>query len=151
MVGEAPDIFGLLVAAQEERRRSLREEVLSSLGIEDRFVKGSIWIDERKCYGPQCDLCVKACPTSAIFWREGRLIVQEEVCIYCTACVLNCMVEDCIHVRRVRPDGRVEEFSSAREVACLHRAVAGEKAVEAVERIFPSPEDYIRRYGPWPR
>ena len=150
-VGGGPDIFSLLVEAEEKKRRSVREEVLGALGIEDLFARGSIHIDMQKCYGPQCDLCVKACPTSAIYWRGGRLIVQEEICIYCTACVLNCMIEGCIRVRRVRPDGRVEEYSSPRDVVCLQRAIAGLKAAEAVGRLFPSPEEFIRRYGPWPR
>jgi len=93
---------------------------------------------------------VKACPTKAIFWRSGKLIVQDEICIYCTACVANCMVEGCITVRRVRPDGTVEEFSSLGEVATLLRAVAGRKAEDAVERLFPRPGDFLARYGPRP-
>ena len=141
------DIFALMVREEEKRRRAVREEVLSALGIPEFFSSGSVRIDAGKCYGPQCDLCVKACPTSAIFWREGRLIVQEELCIYCTACVANCMVEGCIRVRRVRPDGRVEEFSSVRDVAALQRAIAGEKATDMVGRLFPSPEEYLARFG----
>ena len=144
------DIFGLMVKEEERRKRAVREEVLSALGIPEFFTKGSIHVDAKKCYGPQCDLCVKACPTSAIFWREGELVIQEEICIYCTACVANCMVPDCIRVRRVRPDGRVEEFSSLKDVACLHKAISGQKAIDMVERLFPSPEDYLRRFGPRP-
>jgi len=140
------DIFSLMVKAEEERRRAVREEVLSALGIPEFFTGGSVSIDVGKCYGPQCDLCVKACPTSAIFWRDGCLVVQEELCIYCAACVTNCMVEDCIRVRRVRPDGRVEEFSSVRDVAALQRAIANGKATDMVERLFPSPEDFLARF-----
>ena len=141
------DIFSLMVREEEKRRKAVREEVLSALDIPEFFSSGSVSIDIGKCYGPQCDLCVKACPTSAIFWREGHLIVQEELCIYCTACVANCMVEGCIRVRRVRPDGRVEEYSSLRDVAALQKATAGAKAMEMVERLFPSPEEYLARFG----
>jgi len=146
----AVDIFGLLAGEEEKRRRAIREEVLGALGIPDFFVKGSVHIDERKCYGVECDLCVKACPTKAIFWRSGRLVVQDEICIYCTACVANCMVEGCITVRRVRPDGTVEEFSSPGDVARLLRAIAGRRAEDAVERLFPRPEDFLARYSPRP-
>ncbi len=149
------DIFGLLVSeeerrrkAEEERRRALREEVLGALGIPDFFVEGSVRIDRSKCYGVECDLCVKACPTKAIFWRSGELVVQEEICIYCMACVVNCMVEGCITVRRVRPDGTVEEFSSVRDAARLLHAISGRKANEAVSAIYPDEEAFLARHGP---
>ena len=145
-MGGAIDIFGLMVEEEEKRQRAVREEVLEALGIPEFFVKGSVHVDLNKCYGVECDLCVKACPTSAIFWRSGRLVVQEEICIFCTACVVNCMVKDCITVRRVRPDGTVEEFSSLDDVARLLRAVAGRRANDMVERLFPSPGDFLNRY-----
>jgi len=141
------DIFSLMVGEEEKRRKALREEVLGALGIPDFFVKGSVSIDTRKCYGRECDLCVKACPTRAIFWRGNELVVQEEICIFCTACVANCMVEGCIRVKRFRPDGTVEEFSTPREVVCLQKAIAGFRALEAVNKLFPSPEDFLRRMG----
>ena len=145
------DIFSLMVGEEEKRKRALREEVLGALGIPDFFVKGSVSIDMRKCYGRECDMCVRACPTKAIFWRGGELVVQEEICIFCTACVANCMVDGCIRVRRTRPDGRVEEFSSLREAACLQKAIATEKAVGAVEQLFPNTEEFLRRIGRLPR
>ncbi|OYT52853.1 hypothetical protein B6U66_00740 [Candidatus Bathyarchaeota archaeon ex4484_135] len=147
-LGESIDIFGLMVEEEEKRKKALREEVLGALGVPDFFKGGSIWIDARKCYGRECDMCVKACPTKAIFWRGGQLVVQEEICLFCTACVANCMVEGCIRVRRTRPDGTVEEFSSLREVATLLRSISGRKALEAVEKIFPSLGDFLSRFGP---
>jgi len=144
------DIFSMMVEEEEKRRRALREEVLGTLGIQDIFVKGSVSVDMRKCYGRECDMCVKACPTRAIFWRDNELVIQEEICIFCTACVANCMVEGCIRVRRVRPDGTVEEYSSVREVAVLLRSISGRKALEAVEAVFPSTSDFLQRFGSRP-
>ena len=37
-----------------------------------------------------CGDCVKYCPTDVYSIREGKLIVNEERCIYCKACEVIC-------------------------------------------------------------
>ena len=83
-------LFDLLedVPDQEEQTpTSERAELLKSMGVEDRFKEGSISIDMRTCRGIECNLCVKACPTNALYWKGGDIGIIDDLCIYCTACV----------------------------------------------------------------
>ena len=116
---EGVDIFQLLERASEKRRREKRVQLLQSLGVKEFFEEGSIKIDTNICDGVECKLCIEACPTNALYWGNGKVNVVEELCMFCTACVLNCIVDDCIRVRRKRPNGNVEEFSSPREALML--------------------------------
>lgn len=43
--------------------------------------------------GPSCDLCglcVDVCPTGVFKIEGGKLVVNEELCIYCKGCVALC-------------------------------------------------------------
>jgi Na+-translocating ferredoxin:NAD+ oxidoreductase RNF subunit RnfB len=62
-------------------------------------------------------LCIKACPTNALFWKAGMVGIIEELCIYCGACVLNCIVDDCIKI--VRKDQTVRLKGSADQKGSL--------------------------------
>ena len=138
------NIYDLLSEASEEKeeKKSRRAELLESMDVTDRFEEGSITIDMRKCRGIECNLCVKACPTNALYWKAGAIGIEEDLCIHCIACVLSCCVDDCIRVTRKRPDGKTESFSKPTDVLKLNRNIISKKKREAVKSILENPEEY---------
>ena len=140
------DIFQLLEETTEKEKKRQRGELLAPLGIEEFFVDGSISIDKRTCQGVECKLCIEACPTNALFWRAGEVGIMPELCIYCVACVLSCIVDDCMNIVRERSTGEVESFSDPRDVVILQHRINARKRVERVRDIFPKPESYLERY-----
>lgn len=125
------DIYGLLLEEEKRRARASREELLRSVGVvEEYFEEGSIKIDKTTCWGAECKLCIEACPTSALYRIEGEVKIERDLCIYCTACVLNCIVDDCIVVTRKRKSGKVERFGTPREAILLLSRIASRKRVE---------------------
>jgi len=142
------DIFQLLAETTEKERKKRREEFLAPLGIKEFFVEGSITINKRTCQGVECKLCVDVCPTNALFWRAGEVGITPELCIYCGACVLSCIVDDCIKIVRKRETGEVESFSKPRGFAALQHSINAKKRFERVEGVFPKPESYVERYKP---
>jgi len=144
------DIFQLLEETTEKEKKKHREELLAPLGIEEFFVDGSISINKRTCQGVECKLCVEACPTNALFWRAGEVGITPELCIYCAACVLSCIVDDCMKIVRERSTGEVESFSKPTEVMVLLHCINARKRFERARNLFPKPEDYIERYEPIP-
>ena len=145
----ASDIFSLLVETSDREKRKRKEELLSPLGVKEFFVSGSITIDKRTCKGVECKLCIKACPTNALFWRAtGEVGIIEELCIYCGACVLNCIVDDCIKITRKRENGEIERFSTPRAFTILEHGVNAKKRHERARAIFPTVEEYLKLYKP---
>ncbi|MEM3054196.1 MAG: hypothetical protein QXM52_00620 [Candidatus Bathyarchaeia archaeon] len=142
------DIFQLLLETAERERRQRREEFLAPLRVKEFFVDGSITINKRTCKGVECKLCIKACPTNALFWKTGEVGITEELCIYCGACVLSCMVDDCIRVWRKRENGEVESFSTPRGFIVLQNSINAKKRVERAKSIFPTSKEYLKRYKP---
>lgn len=142
------DIFQLLLETAERERKQRREKLLVPLGVKEFFVDGSITINKRTCKGVECKLCIKACPTNALFWKTGEVAITEELCIYCGACVLSCIVDNCIKVSRKRADGEVETFSTPRGVTLLQNSINTKKRFERVKSIFPTPQEYLKRYKP---
>jgi len=143
------DIFSLLVKTSEREKRKRREELLAPLGVKEFFVDGSITIDKRTCKGVECKLCIKACPTNALFWKSvGEVGIIEELCIYCGACVLNCIVDNCIKITRKRENGETEKFSTSRAFTMLENAINTRKRHERVRGIFPTAMEYLRLYKP---
>jgi NAD-dependent dihydropyrimidine dehydrogenase PreA subunit len=114
--------------------------------MKDLFVEGKISVDKRTCYGVQCDLCIKACPTNALYWKKGEVGITEDLCVYCGACVLSCMVDDCIKVERKREDGKTERFGKPKDVIGLQQTINTKKRVERVKEVFPTAEDYCAKY-----
>lgn len=141
------DIFQLLTETVEKEKRKRREELLAPLGVKEFFEEGSITINKRRCKGVECKLCIEACPTNALYWKAGEVGITEELCIYCGACVLSCIVDDCIKVVRGRLTGEVERFSRPRDFVTLQHRINAEKRFKRVQDIFPKPESYLRRYG----
>lgn len=140
------DIFQLLTETVEKEKEKRREELLAPLGVKEFFVEGSITINKRTCKGVECKLCIKACPTNALFWKAGEVGITEELCIYCGACVLNCIVDDCIKIVRKRENGKVESFSKPREFTALQHSINVKKRSARIQEVFPKAEDYLKRY-----
>jgi len=140
------DIFQLLTETREKESKKRREELLAPLGIKEFFVEGKITIDKRTCKGVECKLCIKVCPTSALFWKAGEVGITDELCIYCGACVLNCIVDDCIKIMRKRADGEVESFSKPKEFTALQNSINAKKRCQRIHDVFPKFEDYLKRY-----
>jgi ferredoxin len=141
------DILDLLSEdSAEQAKKKRRQELLEPTGVKELFKEGSININKFTCVGVQCKLCVKACPTSALYWKRGELGIIEDLCVYCGACVLSCMVDDCIKIERKREDGEVERFSKPKDVITLEEKINAKKRLGRVTAVFPTVEDYCDRY-----
>jgi len=141
------DMFEMLTETAEREKKKRREELRAPLGVKEFFIEGKITINKRTCRGVECKLCIKACPTNALFWKFGEVGLTEELCIYCGACVLSCIVDDCIKITRKRQDGSSEEFSKAKDFVALQHSIDTKRRFERVQEVFPKPEDYIRRHS----
>ncbi len=140
------DIFGLLSDSGKKAKNQQREELLAATGVKDLFPEGTISIDKHTCVGVQCKLCIKACPTNALYWKTGEVAVTEDLCVHCNACVLICMVDDCIKIKRKREDGTTEKFSKPKDVIALEDKINAKKRFERVREVFPTAEAYCDRY-----
>jgi Na+-translocating ferredoxin:NAD+ oxidoreductase RNF subunit RnfB len=140
------DLFDLISDSEKKAKKKRREELLASSGVKEFFAEGSISVDKRTCYGLECKLCIKACPTSALYWTAGEVGIVEELCVYCGACVLSCMVDDCIKITRKREEGKTEKFSKPTDVLKLENVINAKKRFERIREVFPTAEDYCRRY-----
>lgn len=141
------DIFGLLSGkVEQERKKKQRQELLVVAGVKEFFPEGKISINKRTCWGQECRLCIKACPTNALYWKAGEVGIVEDLCVYCSACVLCCMVDDCIKLERKREDGKLERFSKPRDAIALEHSINTRKRVERVREVNPTVEGYCERY-----
>ena len=141
------DIFGLLSEdTDEKQKKKRRQELLEPTGVKEFFKEGKISINKFTCVGGQCKLCIKACPTNALYWKTGEVGITEDLCVYCGACVLNCMVDDCIKIERKREDGKTERFSKPTDVIQLQEKLNGLKRCERVKAVFPTLDAYCERY-----
>jgi len=140
-------ISQLLNETVEKAKKKRRDELLALQGvIKEFFVEGSITINKRTCKGVECKLCIKACPTNALFWKTGEVGIVKELCIYCGACVLSCIVNDCIKIQRKRVTGEVEKFSKPRDFTALQHGINVKKRRGKIQEVFPKVEDYLERY-----
>ena len=141
------NIRQLLTEKVEKKKNKRREELLALLGVKEFFVEGNITINKRTCKGVECKLCIGACPTNALFWKAGEVGIVEELCIYCGACVLSCIVDNCIKIRRKRLTGEVERFSKARDFTALQHGINVKKRRGKIQEVFPKAEDYLKWYN----
>jgi ferredoxin len=141
------DIFRILTETTRKTKKKKREELLAPLGIKEFFVDGKIAINKRICQGVECKLCIEACPTNALFWKSGEVGIVEDLCIYCGACVLSCIVDDCIKIMRKRESNKIESFSKPRDIIMLESQINTKKRFERVSDLFPKIEEYLKRYG----
>jgi len=141
MPSKPPSIFELMnedqesqrQADEEAERRKRRKELLEPTGVKELFKEGKISINKFTCVGGQCKLCIKACPTNALYWSTGGVGIIDDLCVYCGACVLNCMVDDCIKVERKREDDTIERFSKPRDVVMVQEKHNTRKRIERVK------------------
>jgi len=63
--------------------------------------------------------------------------ISEELCIYCAACVLNCIVDDCIRVTGKREDGRIEVFSTPEEALRILMKRSSERRLDLARQVSP--------------
>ena len=132
----------------EQAKKKRRQELLEPTGVKELFKEGNISVNKFTCAGVQCKLCVKACPTNALYWGSGEVGIIEDLCVYCGACVLNCMVDDCIKIERTREDGKVELFSKPQDVIKLGEKINGKKRFDRVKAIFPTVDAYCEKCTP---
>ena len=141
------DIFGLLSDNEEKaHKKKQREELLSASGVKEFFTEGKISINKHTCQGQECKLCIKACPTNALYWKAGEIGITEDLCVYCSACVLSCMVDDCIKVERRREDGKLEKFSKPKDAVKLENSINTNKRVQRVREVLPTAEEYYKKH-----
>ena len=144
------NIYDLLLQASEKKEKEKKEkraELLKSIEVKEYFEEGSIRIDMKTCKGLECNLCVEACPTKALYWKAGEIGIVEDLCVYCAACVFNCVVDNCIRVRRKRSNGEVENFSTPRDVLRLLHNINSRKRCDRLRSRIPTAEEYLERYG----
>jgi NAD-dependent dihydropyrimidine dehydrogenase PreA subunit len=146
------DIFNMLsdTAQQKPKKpaKTQRQELLEATKCKDkdRYPEGTITINKHTCVGVQCKLCIKACPTNALYWTNSGIGVTEDLCLHCEACVLCCMVDDCIRVTRKREDGKTERFSTIRDITILNNQLNAKKRCQRISDVFPTAQDYIEKY-----
>jgi ferredoxin len=119
--------------SEEEERKQRRKELLEPTGMKEIFKDGKISINKFTCVGGQCKICVKECPTNALYWGTGEVGIIDDLCVYCGACVLNCMVDNCIKVERTREDGTKEVFSKPKDVIKLQEKNNTKKRLQRVK------------------
>jgi len=127
------------------RKSKQREELIASLGVKEFFAEGKITINKRTCKGVDCKLCISACPTNALFWNVGEVGIVGNLCVYCGACVLSCIVDDCIKIERKRANGELERFGKPSNFIALQYDINAKKRFESIKDIFPEAEDYLKR------
>jgi len=140
------DIYGLLLEASKKQKKAKREQLLKSVGVKEFFEEGKINVDMKTCKGVECKFCIKACPTNALYWKSGEIGITEDLCLYCTSCVLNCMVDNCIRVERKRANGDTERFSNPIHVCSLLENLNTKNRMKTITSLFPDQETYMKRY-----
>jgi len=140
------DIFKVLLEASKEKKKAKREQLLKSIGVKEFFEEGNIKIDMKTCKGVECKFCIKVCPTNALYWKTGEIGITEDLCVYCASCVLNCMVDNCIEVRRKRENGTNERFSNPLDVLIMLNNINTRNRMKVIESVLPDEETYLKRY-----
>jgi ferredoxin len=138
MPAKPPSIFDLMneeseAVNEEEERKKRRKELIEPTGVKELFKGGKITINKFTCVGGQCKLCIKACPTNALYWGTGEVGIIDDLCVYCGACVVNCMVDNCIKIEREPDQGKTERFSKTNDFVKLEERKNTKKRFERVK------------------
>jgi 4Fe-4S ferredoxin len=114
--------------------------------------EGRIVIDQAKC-PEDCEDCLDVCPiTGALFVEgNGKVQVNESICVYCGACKAVCPVDDALVVKRTKVlhipihsgawNKALERLTSTCDAAKEFKAKGLRKACETVSRRFVVEED----------
>jgi len=138
------DMFQLLSKTLKDQKQKRRKELLTPLLVQEFFVEGTVTINKRTCRGLDCNLCTKVCPTKALYWKAGEIGIIEELCIFCGACVLTCIVDNCIKIKRKRANGETEVFSKPRDFLMLQHNIDAKKRRTIILDTFRAPEHYLK-------
>jgi ferredoxin len=138
MPAKPPSIFDLMneeseAVNEEEERKKRRKELIEPTGVKELFKDGKITINKFTCVGGQCKLCIKACPTNALYWGAGEVGIIDDLCVYCGACVVNCMVDNCIKIEREPDQGKTEHFGKMDDLVKLEERKNTQKRFERVK------------------
>jgi len=91
---------------------------------------GRVLLDVTRC--PEgCRACADACPTDALQWKEGRLVLAETFCLYCGACEQVCPVEGAVRVERARI--LHSPIRSAAWTSALERLISAQAAAQELD------------------
>ena len=118
---------------EEEERKKRRKELIEPTGVKELFKEGKININKFTCVGGQCKICIKVCPTNALYWGTGEVGIIDDLCVYCGACVANCMVDNCIKIERINDKSKTEKFSNIGDVVKLDERKNTQKRFERVK------------------
>lgn len=118
---------------EEEERKKHRKELIEPTGVKELFKEGKISINKFTCVGGQCKICIKVCPTNALYWGTGEVGIIDDLCVYCGACVANCMVDNCIKIERINDKSKTEKFSNIGDVVKLDERKNTQKRFERVK------------------
>jgi len=137
MPSKPPSIFDLMEEGQaiseEEEKKKRRQELLAPTGVKELYKDGKISINKFTCVGAQCKICIDKCPTNALYWGTGEVGIIDDLCVYCGACVVNCMVDNCIKIERTRENGEIERFGKPADVIKLEEKINAKKRFERVK------------------
>jgi ferredoxin len=138
MPAKPPSTFDLMdeeseAVNEDEERKQRRKELIEPTGVRELFKDGKITINKFTCVGAQCKICIQKCPTNALYWSVGEVGIIDDLCIYCDACVVNCMVDDCIKIERIRDDKKTERFSKLDTVIKMNERKNTTKRFERVK------------------
>jgi len=138
MSAKPPSIFDLMnedseATNEEAEQKKRRKELLEPTGVRELFKDGKITINKFTCVGAQCKICIQKCPTNALYWSVGEVGIIDDLCVYCNACVVNCMVDDCIKIERIREDKQSECFSKLDNVVKMNERKNTTKRFERVK------------------
>lgn len=139
------NMLQLLPERSGRHMQKRRKELLTPLGIQEFFAEGTITINKRTCKGIDCNLCVKASPTNALYWKVGEIGITAELCVFCGACVLNCIVDDCVRISRKRMTGEIESFSKPKDFMMLQHNINAKKRFQLILEVFSTAEGYVKR------
>jgi len=141
MPHKQPSIFDLMnedeqseqKVDEEAERRQRRKELIEPTGVKEFFKDGKISINRFICEGVQCKACIKVCPTNALYWSSNGVEIMDDLCVRCGACVVNCMVDNCIKLERTTDADKVEKFSTPIDVVKLNERKNGLKRFQRVK------------------
>jgi ferredoxin len=135
--------------SEEEERKKRRKELIEPTGVKELFKDGKITINKFTCVGGQCKICIKACPTNALYWGTGEVGIIDDLCVYCGACAVNCMVDNCIKIERESDKGETERFSKVDDFVKLEERKNTQKRFERVKNnaatLRRSPLEYNKK------
>lgn len=92
--------------------------------------QGVIRLDVNLCPA-DCRACVDICPTDALTWGDGQVVLKEAFCLYCGACVNVCPMPGAITAERTRI--LHEPVKSAAWTTALEKLISLEAAVREIE------------------